>query len=199
MRDQPSALRPVGDQRGRLLQPAERRRVDDAVAGETGRRQCIRDPCPRRKTGGGIEPGSVLVAGKKPDQRFAFVECRDQLMRLQDQLAIRHASDFFEAKQRVPHVIEHAGAEHEIERADRVRAQLVHVEPAVFDLAVEEFARQEETVQSARVALRPVIPGIRIDRQHPLGAAPLELERKIAVPGADIEHGLAGQIFWHLQ
>ena len=109
-------------------------------------------------------------------------------MGLQDQLARRHAADALEPDQRVAHVVEDAGAEHEVEGPDRLRVELVHVHAAVLDLAVEVLVRRQEAVEPA------MVPRVGVDRQDALGAAAFELEREEAVPGADVEHGLARQI-----
>src|SRR5262245_24097123 len=188
-----AALRPVGDQGGELLGEAERRAVDHLAAGEAGGLEGIEHPgacwiaavVPR-------EFHSVLVAGKEGDQRHPFVQRWQERMRFQDELSRGDAADALQADERVAHVIENAGAEHEIETPDRLGRQVVHVHSAVLDLAVEVLAGEQEAVEGA------MIPGIGIDRRD-AGAAALELEREVAVPRANIEHRLAGEIVGDLQ
>ena len=68
------------------------------------------------------------------------MQSRDQLVRLQDALVGRDASDLLQGEERMAQVIEDAGAEHEIECANALRVQVVHVEPFILDLAVEMLA-----------------------------------------------------------
>jgi hypothetical protein len=88
----------------------------------------------------------------------------------------------------VAHVVEHTSAEHEVERSDFLRAQVMHIKALVFDLALEVLVRQQKSIQAA------MIPGVGVDRQDSLGTSALEFETEEAVPGADIEHGLTGQV-----
>jgi hypothetical protein len=53
------------------------------------------------------------------------------------------------------HVIEDAGAEHEVEGADGGGVEVVQIEALVFDLAAEKLARKQKTLEPAREAPRP--------------------------------------------
>src|SRR5437660_12821541 len=97
-----------------------------------------------RETAFEVVSNALVVAGKDRHQRHALVHGRDQRVRLQDELIRGHAADFFERIERMAQVIEHAGAEYEIESADRRRIEIVRVDAAVFDVTVEGRARGPE-------------------------------------------------------
>ena len=49
------------------------------------------------------------------------------------------------------------------------------------------------------IRLSVVVPRVRVDGEHALRAAPLALERKEAVPRADVEDGPAGEVLGDLK
>src|SRR5512140_2471428 len=63
----------------------------------------------------------------------------------------------------------------------------------MLDLRLQHLVREEEAVLAVRV------PGVGVDREHALRASPLALEREEAVPRADVEDGLAGEVFRNLE
>ena len=92
--------------------------------------------------------------------------------------------DEVEREQRVAQVIKHAHEEHDVEalaqRADVVDRELAELDVEPADLGGKARLRQVVVVE--------------VDAEHPLGPAPLHLDRVEAAVAADIEHGLAGEI-----
>ena len=79
-------------------------------------------------------------------------------------------------------MVEDTHEEHDVEAADALRRQLVHIQLAIID------ARAEAGVDFAKQRIIPVI-----DRYH-IGAAAFHFKGEPAVPGADVQYALAAQI-----
>src|SRR6266540_2185361 len=108
------------------------------------------------------ELGCVLVARKEGDQGYPLVQGGNERMGFQDQLPRGHAADALQADQRIAHVIEDAGAEDEIETSHRLRSEVVNVYPAVFHLALEMVAREQEAVQGSVIPRKVSIASTRL-------------------------------------
>ena len=59
----------------------------------------------------------------------------------------------------------------------------------MLDLRVQHLVGEQEAV------LAVVVPGERVDGQHARGAPPFAFEREEPVPRADVEDGLAGEVW----
>ena len=90
-------------------------------------------------------------------------------------------------------MIEDAEEEDEVERAQRRRIDVLRGAALMLDLRLQRLVREQKAVLAVR------IPRERVDGEHALGAAPLALEREEAVPRADVEDGLAGEVLGNLE
>src|SRR5580658_3679486 len=79
-------------------------------------------------------------------------------------------------------VVEHAKKQHDVESADPLRPEFVHVQLAVI------YARSENPMDLAKAGIVPTI-----DRHH-IRATTFHLEAEPAVPSANVEHALAAKI-----
>src|SRR5262249_27783508 len=159
--------------------------VHDLAAGEAGGLERIKQPGAGRIAA--VMPGELgrlLITRKERDQVDPFVPGRQEGVGFQDQLACRHAPDPLKTDQWIAHVIEDTGAEDQIEAPDALWAQLVDIQPAEFNLALEVVAGEEKAVEAA------MIPRVGVDGED-IRAATLEFEREVTVPRADIENLLA--------
>src|ERR1700733_8810712 len=187
MHDQASSPGFVGAQCQCFLEIPSGRGVDHLDPAKSRRLKRVEDPALGGKAA--VPPGvlpRMVIAGKESDLRYPFMERRNKRRGLEDKLARRHRTDALQSVERVTKMVKQPGAEHDVEGADKLRTQLVGIDAAILDVAVEVFARQQESLQSAFVPY--------IDRQNALCSASLEFKREVAVPGADIEDGLSCQI-----
>src|SRR5262249_18496939 len=92
---------------------------------------------------------------------------------------------------RMGHVIEHAGEENHIEKADALWTDIHDVDVHVLHLRPQDFTGQQKALF---VAPSRTVPTERVCGQHSRGTALLRLERIEAIPRTEIEERLAGQI-----
>jgi hypothetical protein len=79
-------------------------------------------------------------------------------------------------------VIQYAQAQHDVEGPDARGIQLVNLHPAIIRAGAENAVKPTERVQ------------VHVVHRSHFRAAPLHLKCKESVPGADVEHPLAGQV-----
>src|SRR5262245_41561913 len=84
-------------------------------------------------------------------------------------------------------MIQHAQAQHDVEGSQRVRRQLIDIQPTELDSRAEQF------VSDAKPRRRSLVDG------DDLGAAALALEAEDTVVGADIQNTLASKIRWYVK
>ena len=106
-------------------------------------------------------------------------------VRLEQQVALRHARDGLERPQRVAHVVEHAGEQHQVERADALGAELLDADLDVLDARSERLRGELERLLRAA---RRLVPREPVRGDDTLGAPALALEREEAVPRAHVEN-----------
>src|SRR5262249_19782811 len=90
------------------------------------------------------------------------------------------------------HVIEDAGEQYYVPHAHRIPGDLERLDLHVFYLRAQKFACRKESF--LRFSRHIALPDERVRGQHPAGAAALGFEGKEAVPCADIEERLSGQV-----
>src|SRR6185312_16497603 len=89
-------------------------------------------------------------------------------------------------------MVEDAEAEHEVERPQR-QIDVFSRAPLVLDLRLQHLVGEQEAVLAVGV------PRVRVDREHALRATAFAFKRKKAVPRADVEDGLAREVFGNLE
>jgi len=64
-------------------------------------------------------------------------------------LPCRHRTDAFQSAERLTQAVEQAGTKYDVKYADKVGAQFVRIEVAMFNFTFEVFFREQKSLQSA--------------------------------------------------
>src|SRR5215472_432504 len=115
------------------------------------------------------------------------MEGGDERVSLADQRACRDRAYPLEHGNRGAKVIEDAEKQDEIESAQPLDVDVFSRTMQVLHFRVERLVREQKAFLAVSV------PREGVDGEHTAGAAPFALEREEAVPGADVEHRLAGE------